>query len=65
MDELMERARDRDPVGVSNVIYDMVAAGLKPGPRSFHGLIVSYVLCGDEEGAVTIKNSFFLLLSCI
>ncbi|KMZ72781.1 putative Pentatricopeptide repeat-containing protein [Zostera marina] len=52
MDELMERARDRDPVGVSNVIYDMVAAGLKLGPRSFHGLIVSYVLCGDEEGAM-------------
>ncbi|XP_038974791.1 uncharacterized protein LOC120106019 [Phoenix dactylifera] len=52
MQELMERARQRDPVGVSDVIYDMIAAGLTPGPRSFHGLIVSHTLSGDEEGAM-------------
>ncbi|KAI6685083.1 hypothetical protein NL676_030996 [Syzygium grande] len=30
----------------------MVAAGLSPGPRSFHGLVVSHVLNGDAEGAM-------------
>lgn len=53
MDELMLRARARDAVGVSDVIYDMVAAGLSPGPRSFHGLVVAYALGGDQEGAVS------------
>ncbi|XP_015576567.2 uncharacterized protein LOC8258675 isoform X1 [Ricinus communis] len=52
MEELMDRARNRDAVGVSDVIYDMVAAGLSPGPRSFHGLIVAYCLNGDIEGAM-------------
>ncbi|XP_010549638.1 PREDICTED: uncharacterized protein LOC104820754 [Tarenaya hassleriana] len=52
MDELMERARIRDAVGASEVIYDMVAAGLSPGPRSFHGLVVAHALNGDEEGAM-------------
>lgn len=53
MEELVERARKRDSAGVTDVIYDMVAAGLSPGPRSFHGLIVSQTLSGDEEGAVS------------
>lgn len=48
----MERARAGDVAGVSEVIYDMIAAGLNPGPRSFHGLIVSQTLSGDDEGAV-------------
>lgn len=48
----MELARRRDVAGVSEVIYDMVAAGLSPGPRSFHGLVVSHVLNGDDEGAM-------------
>ncbi|RZS05165.1 hypothetical protein BHM03_00035648, partial [Ensete ventricosum] len=52
MEELMWRARSRDPAGVADAIYDMVAAGLSPGPRSFHGLVVSHTLSGDEEGAV-------------
>ncbi|KAL6988952.1 hypothetical protein U1Q18_014702 [Sarracenia purpurea var. burkii] len=52
MEALMERARNRDVTGVSEVIYDMIAAGLNPGPRSFHGLIVSHVLAGDVEGAM-------------
>ncbi|KAL6345169.1 hypothetical protein AAG906_013653 [Vitis piasezkii] len=52
MEELMERARSADTAGVSEVFYDMVAAGLSPGPRSFHGLIVSTVLNGDDEGAM-------------
>ncbi|WOL00182.1 hypothetical protein Cni_G08895 [Canna indica] len=52
MEELMERARSHDSAGVADVIYDMVAAGLSPGPRSFHGLVVSHTLSGDEEGAM-------------
>ncbi|KAJ9185754.1 hypothetical protein P3X46_005348 [Hevea brasiliensis] len=52
MEELMERARNCDAIGVSDVIYDMVAAGLSPGPRSFHGLIVAYSLNGNLEGAM-------------
>ncbi|XP_058216303.1 uncharacterized protein LOC131327259 [Rhododendron vialii] len=52
MEELMERARNRDVHGVSQVIYDMTAAGLTPGPRSFHGLVVSNVLVGDDDGAM-------------
>lgn len=60
MQELMERARSRDVAGVSEVIYDMIAAGLSPGPRSFHGLIVSHVLSGDDQGAVR-QTSFVLI----
>ncbi|XP_072987483.1 uncharacterized protein [Typha latifolia] len=52
MEELMDRARSRDAAGVADVIYDMVAAGLNPGPRSFHGLVVSQTLSGDEEAAM-------------
>ncbi|XP_008218372.1 PREDICTED: uncharacterized protein LOC103318731 [Prunus mume] len=52
MEELMGRARNRDANGVSDVIYDMVAAGLTPGPRSFHGLIVAHALNGDTEAAM-------------
>ncbi|XP_030521244.1 uncharacterized protein LOC115734539 isoform X1 [Rhodamnia argentea] len=52
MEELMTRARSGDVAGVSGVIYDMVAAGLSPGPRSFHGLVVSHVLNGEAEGAM-------------
>ncbi|KAL8170806.1 hypothetical protein V2J09_022610 [Rumex salicifolius] len=52
MEELMLRARDRDADGVSDVIYDMVAAGLTPGPRSYHGLVFANVLSGNVEGAM-------------
>ncbi|KAK6791794.1 hypothetical protein RDI58_010875 [Solanum bulbocastanum] len=52
MEELMERARNADSAGVSQVIYDMIAAGLSPGPRSFHGLVVSHVLHRDSDGAM-------------
>lgn len=57
MEELMGRVRSRDIAGVSEVMYDMIAAGLSPGPRSFHGLIVSHVLNGDDQGAVRPPHS--------
>lgn len=52
MEELMNRSRNRDSTGVSQVMYDMIAAGLSPGPRSFHGLVVSYALNGNEQAAM-------------
>ena len=61
MEELMERARDRDSLAVSQVIYDMIAAGLTPGPRSFHALIVSYTLNADHEAAVCVAT---ISISC-
>lgn len=61
MEELMDRARNRDTAGVSGIIYDMVAAGLTPGPRSFHALVVSHSLNGNEQAAVPLSLCFFLL----
>lgn len=52
MEELMQHARNRDAQKANDVIYDMIAAGLSPGPRSFHGLVVAHVLNGDDQGAV-------------
>jgi hypothetical protein len=63
MEELMQRAKNRDSTGVSQVMYDMIAAGLSPGPRSFHGLVVSYVLNGDEQAAVILISLNRLVLA--
>ncbi|TVU30453.1 hypothetical protein EJB05_22078, partial [Eragrostis curvula] len=52
LEQLAERARAADAAGVTDTIYDMVAAGLSPGPRSFHGLVAAHVLAGDAEGAM-------------
>ncbi|KAL5835222.1 hypothetical protein ACOSQ3_014794 [Xanthoceras sorbifolium] len=52
MEELMQHARNRDAARVNDVIYDMIAAGLCPGPRSFHGLVVAHALNGDDQGAM-------------
>ncbi|KAK1379250.1 Plastid transcriptionally active [Heracleum sosnowskyi] len=52
MEELMVRVRSRDVAGVSAVLYDMIAAGIAPGPRSFHALVVSHVLNHDQRGAM-------------
>lgn len=51
----MNQARNRNSTGVSQVMYDMIAAGLSLGPRSFHGLVVSYALNGDEQAAVILS----------
>ncbi|KAL6839350.1 hypothetical protein ACP4OV_030847 [Aristida adscensionis] len=52
LEQLAERARSADAAGVADTIYDMVAAGLSPGPRSFHGLVAAHVLADDAEGAM-------------
>ncbi|OIW07179.1 hypothetical protein TanjilG_10152 [Lupinus angustifolius] len=57
MENLMDRARNRDSAAVTGLIYDMIAAGLNPGPRSFHALVVSHVLNGDEQAA-SLSHSF-------
>lgn len=48
----MQCARNGDARGAREAMDDMVAAGLRPGPRSFHGLIVAHTLAGDEHGAM-------------
>ena len=58
LEELAERARTADALGVADTIYDMVAAGLSPGPRSFHGLVAAHALAGDAEGAVSALGSY-------
>lgn len=52
LESLMVRAREGDPLGVEESLADMLALGLNPGPRSYHGLIVSYSRSGDPEGAL-------------
>eukprot|EP00250_Pteridium_aquilinum_P011356 c20008_g1_i1 orf=833-3826(-) len=52
LESLMVRAREGDPEGAEESFADMLALGLKPGPRSYHGLIVSYSRSGDAEGAL-------------
>lgn len=61
----MERARNRDVGGVSEVIYDMIAAGINPGPRSFHGLVISHTLNGDHEGAVSVVFELQFVSVCL
>jgi len=61
----MIRARNRDPIGVSDVIYDMIVAGLSPGPRSYHGLVVANVLSGDVEAAVISLSLSLSLCVCV
>ena len=63
MEELMTSARAGDVAAVSEIIYDMIAAGLSPGPRSFHGLIVAQTLSGDHEGAV-ISSIYWKFTLC-
>lgn len=66
MEELMGRVRRRDDVAaVSDVLYDMIAAGITPGPRSFHALVVSHVLHHDQPGAVSYLPSFILFFIII
>lgn len=49
---LMGRAREGDVAGAEEAMSDMSAIGLKAGPRSYHGLVVSYSRSGDAEGAL-------------
>lgn len=48
----MQCARNGDARGATVAMDDMVVAGLRPGPRSFHGLIVAHTIAGDEHGAM-------------
>jgi hypothetical protein len=58
LEQLAERARAADALGVADTIYDMVAAGLSPGARSFHGLVAAHALAGDADGAVSGSASY-------
>ncbi|XP_057835918.2 uncharacterized protein LOC131046250 isoform X2 [Cryptomeria japonica] len=54
MEELMQCARRGDVKGATDVMNDMISAGLTPGPHSFHGLIVAHVFAADEYGVVQL-----------
>ncbi|MCO5587527.1 hypothetical protein L7F22_041477 [Adiantum nelumboides] len=54
LENLMVKAREGDPEGAEETFADMVAVGLNPGPRCFHGLVVSYSRSGDAEGAILL-----------
>ncbi|KAJ0967378.1 hypothetical protein J5N97_024295 [Dioscorea zingiberensis] len=58
MEELMERARNRDSAGVSSVIYDMIAAGLTPGPRGME------ILAAMEKLKFDIRKAWLVLATC-
>jgi len=53
LEAIMERARKLDVEGVEEAMSGMSLAGLKAGPRAYHGLVVSYARSGDSEGAVS------------
>eukprot|EP00252_Welwitschia_mirabilis_P020013 TRINITY_DN479_c0_g1_i1.p1 TRINITY_DN479_c0_g1~~TRINITY_DN479_c0_g1_i1.p1 ORF type:complete len:885 (+),score=198.68 TRINITY_DN479_c0_g1_i1:192-2846(+) len=52
MEDLMKCAVEGDYRGAIDCFHDLTAAGLMPGPRSFHGLVVAHTLAFDVQGAV-------------
>eukprot|EP00898_Chlorokybus_atmophyticus_P006181 jgi/Chlat1/6564/Chrsp45S05930 len=52
LEALVERARAADAQGAELVLADMGKAGLRAGPRAYHGLVVAYVRAGDPDGAL-------------
>eukprot|EP00249_Psilotum_nudum_P023175 c28772_g1_i1 orf=120-3080(+) len=52
LESLMLNARLGDVGGAEESISDMASAGLKAGPRTFHGLVTAYCQSGDAEGAL-------------
>ncbi|XP_024542447.1 uncharacterized protein LOC9632763 isoform X1 [Selaginella moellendorffii] len=52
LESLMENARSGNIDGVEEVMSEMDVVGLKPGPRSFHGLVAAYAQANDVEGAL-------------
>ena len=66
LESLMNKARSGNVEETEAVVADMAAVGLKPGPRTYHGLIVSYTRSGDADGAVSALpslNTFESLVS--
>ncbi|KAL2642218.1 hypothetical protein R1flu_009805 [Riccia fluitans] len=52
LESIMRRARSGDVDGVEEALAELEIAGIKAGPRSYHGLVVAYTLARDSEGAV-------------
>ncbi|CAM6089761.1 unnamed protein product [Calypogeia fissa] len=52
LESLMERARSGDVEGVEEALSEMDIAGIKAGPRAYHGLVVSYTRARDVDGAI-------------
>ncbi|KAL3695612.1 hypothetical protein R1sor_009688 [Riccia sorocarpa] len=52
LESIMRRARSADVDGVEEALAELEIAGIKAGPRAYHGLVVAYTLSRDAEGAV-------------
>ncbi|KAG6555175.1 hypothetical protein Mapa_003214 [Marchantia paleacea] len=52
LESIMERARTGDVDGVEEALAELEIAGIRAGPRAYHGLIVAYTRAKDTEGAV-------------
>ena len=53
----MLAAKQGATAGAEQVIRDMKAAGLQPGPRAYHGLVFAYVKVGEAEAALDAMRS--------
>ena len=53
LESLMNKARSGNVIETEAVLADMAAVGLRPGPRTYHGLIVAYTRSGDADGSVS------------
>ena len=52
-------AKNGDREDAEQVILDMAAAGLNPGPRAYHGLVFTYVKASDAEAALDVLRSAY------
>eukprot|EP00899_Mesostigma_viride_P024182 jgi/Mesvir1/4949/Mv04571-RA.1 len=52
LERIVERAKAGDPAGAENALVQMSNAGLRPGPRAYHGVVVAYVRARDPDGAL-------------
>lgn len=55
----MVAAKQGATADAEEVVRDMAAAGLMPGPRAYHGLVFTYVKAGDAEGALDAVRSCY------
>lgn len=56
---LMVAAKQGATADAEDVIRDMAAAGLMPGPRAYHGLVFAAVKAGDAEAALDAVRSCY------
>ena len=47
----------------AEVLAEMAAAGLQPGPRAYHALVIAYVKAGDAIGALAAAQEGYKALA--